>query len=140
MMPKKEEGVVFFKVDFEKAYDSVSWQFLDLMMEKMGFNDKWRSWIRECLSSAAVSVLINGCPTEEFSISRGLRQGDPLSPFLFLIAAEGLNMIFKEACELGLYEGYKVGGLNLSHLQFVDDTLIFGEKCAKNIWAIKAIL
>lgn len=109
---------MFFKVDFEKAYDSVSWRFLDLMTGKMGFNDKWRNWIWECLSSTAVSVLLNGCSVEEFPIGRGLCQGDPLSPLLFLIAAEGLNMMFKEASELGLYEGYKVRGLKLSHLQF----------------------
>lgn len=97
---KRRKGVVFSKVDFEKAYDSVSWSFLDHMMGKMGFNDIWRKWIRGCLSSAAVSVLINGSPTKEFSVGHGLRQGDPLSPFLFLIAVEGLNMVFKKACEL----------------------------------------
>lgn len=109
----KKEGV-FFKVDFEKAYDSVSWDFLDYMMMKMGFNGVWRN--RECISIASVSVLVNGSPTEEFSIGRGLREGDPLSPFLFLIVAEGLNGMFNEAASLGFFEGYKAGELSISHL------------------------
>lgn len=137
---RTKNGVAFFKVDFEKAYDSMCWSFLDFMMGKMGFNERWRSWIREYISTASISVLVNGSPTEEFRVGRGLRQGDPLSLFLFLIVAEGLNMMFKEATSLGLYVGYKVDGVQVSHLQFADDTLIIGGKNAKNIWAIKAIL
>lgn len=72
-------------------------------------------------------------------MGRGLREGDPLSPFLFLIVVEGLNLIFKEACSLGLSEGYKAGGVSLPHLQFAD-TLITGDKCSQNIWSIKALL
>lgn len=85
-------------------------------------------------------MLVNGSPTEEFCVGRGLRQGDPLSPFLFLIAAEGLNVLFKEVSGLGLFEGYAVGELTISHLQFADDTLIIGKKCSQNIWSIKAVL
>lgn len=82
------------------------------MLGKMGFNDKWRKWIQECLSTAVVSILVYASPTEEFPVGHGLRQGDPLSPFLLLLVAEGLNMLFKEASQLGFYEGYKVGGCN----------------------------
>lgn len=78
--------------------------------------------------------------TGEFGVGRGLRQGDPLSPFLFLIVAKGLNILFKEAICLGLYEGYKVGDLAISHLQFADDTLIIGRKNSQNIFAIKAVM
>lgn len=137
---KKEKEVVFFKVDFEKAYDSVNWKFLDFMLCAMRFSTTWRNWVRECISSAKVSMLVNGSPTEEFCVGRGLRQGDPLSPFLFLIAAEGLNVLFKEVSGLGLFEGYVVGELTISHLQFADDTLIIGKKCSQNIWLIKAVL
>lgn len=76
----------------------MSWSFFDLMLGKMGFSDKWRKWMRECLSTAAVLVLVNGSPTHEFVVVHGLCQGDLLSPFLFLMVAEGLNMLFKEAC------------------------------------------
>jgi len=77
----------------------------------------------ECISTTTASVLVNGSPTDEFKFERGLRQGDPLSPFLFLIAAEGLNVMMKALEEAGLFSGYKVGANNhvsITHLQFVD--------------------
>lgn len=75
--------------------------------------------------------------TGEFGVGRGLRQGDPLSPFLFLIVAKGLNILFKEAICLGLYQGYKVGDLAISHLQFADDTLIIGRKILRIFLPLK---
>ena len=74
---KKE--LLMFKVDFEKAYDSVDLKCLDMVMIHMNFPTLWRKWINECIGTTKASVLVNGCPTEEFSIERGLRQGDPLS-------------------------------------------------------------
>jgi len=71
------------KVDFEKAYDSVRWEFLYDMLHRLGFYNRWIMWIQGCLKSATVFVLVNGCPTEEFKLSRGLRQGDPLATFVF---------------------------------------------------------
>nr|KYP63095.1 LINE-1 reverse transcriptase isogeny [Cajanus cajan] len=94
---QKKKKCLMFKVDFAKAYDSVNWNFLQHMMLTMGFPPKWCNWIAECLQTSRVSVLVNGSPTEEFSMSKGLRQGDPLTPFLFLIVAEGLNVLFKKA-------------------------------------------
>lgn len=77
----RKKEAVFFIVDFEKMYDSVSWEFLDFMMRQMGFSDTWRKWVKECLSMPTVSVLVNGSPTDEFKVGRGLCQGDPLPPF-----------------------------------------------------------
>jgi len=85
------------KLDFEKAYDSVSWEFLFYMMGRIGFCGKWVQWIRACLESTTVSVLVNGSPTKEFKPIRGLRQGDPMAPFLFLIVAQGLSGLVKQA-------------------------------------------
>ena len=88
---------VCFEVDFEKAYDSVRWSFLYDMLGRMGFHDKWIQWIKGCLVLSFVSVLVNGSPTEEFRPTRGLRQGDPLAPFLFLVVAEGLSGLVRQA-------------------------------------------
>jgi hypothetical protein len=134
--------LVLFKVDFEKAFDSVRWDFLLATMEKMRFSKKWRGWIRECLVSSRIFVLVNGSPTEEFSPSRGLRQGDPLSPFLFLIVAEGFNALIKQAKEEHLFTGIPIGSerIVVSHLQFADDTLLFCQNSDSNIWAIKSML
>lgn len=66
-------------------------------MEQMAFSDNWRKWIHGCLLSSKESILVNGTPTEEFSITKGVRQGDPLSSFLFIIAMEGLSTTVKSA-------------------------------------------
>ncbi|XP_071703931.1 uncharacterized protein [Rutidosis leptorrhynchoides] len=98
-----------FKVDFEKAFDSLNWDFLLEVMKCMGFESRWIKWINACINSTTVSVLINGSPTKEFNLERGIRQGDPLSPFLFILAAEGLNIMVKAAVAKGMYRGVEVG-------------------------------
>ncbi|GKV12840.1 hypothetical protein SLEP1_g23934 [Rubroshorea leprosula] len=139
---KRKKSTFMFKIDFEKAYDKVSWSFLDYMMLRMGFCTTWRKWIRECLETSTVSILVNGSSTRQFSVSRGLRQGDPLSPFLFLIVAEGLNGLVSTAAQKGLLQGVEVGSRNLkiSHLQYADDTILFGSATEDNVWAMKGIL
>nr|GEX53544.1 RNA-directed DNA polymerase, eukaryota [Tanacetum cinerariifolium] len=81
----RKEQLLMFKVDFQKAFDSVRWDHLDDILGKFGFGIKWRGWICGCLQSSKDSVLVNGSPTDEFSFHRGARQGDPLSPFLFIL-------------------------------------------------------
>jgi hypothetical protein len=138
---KKE--LLLFKVDFEKAYDSIDWSFLDEVMYKMRFPVLWQKWIKECIGTATASVLVNGSPTDEFPLKRGLRQGDPLSPFLFLLAAEGFNILMKSMFENFFFHGYKVGSANptvVSHLKFADDTLIIAEKSWANVRAMRAVL
>ncbi|KAK3219853.1 hypothetical protein Dsin_013823 [Dipteronia sinensis] len=72
------EGGLLVKLDFEKAYDSVDHDFLDHMMEDMGFGERWRKWMRDCISTPALSVLVNGSHTSQIGMERGLRQGGPL--------------------------------------------------------------
>ncbi|XP_071689048.1 uncharacterized protein [Rutidosis leptorrhynchoides] len=108
----------------------------------MGFGSKWRSWIALCLKTAYISVLVNGSHTKEFKLGRGVRQGDPLSPFLFIIAAEGLNWLIKSALSNNAYSGVKVGNDNipLTHLQYADDTLFFGTWSLDNIENLMKLL
>ncbi|MCH99250.1 RNA-directed DNA polymerase (Reverse transcriptase), partial [Trifolium medium] len=133
---------LIFKVDFEKAYDSVDWGFLEYMLFRVGFCDKWIGWMRECVFGGNFSVLVNGCPTEEININRGLKQGDPLAPFLFLLVVEGFGGAMRKAVDIGVFKGFPIrgGGLSISHLQYADDTLCIGEASVENLWAIKAIL
>jgi hypothetical protein len=122
---KLKKECLIFKVDFEKAYDSVDWGFLDYMLRRFGFGDKWCVWTKTCVCSGNMSVLVNGSPTEEISIQRGLKQGDPLAPFLFLIVAEGLGGLMRMAVDRARFKPFSVGrdGFPVSILQYADDTL-----------------
>ena len=138
----KKKSCVFFKVDYEKAYDSISWEFLYYMLGRLGFCAQWIRWIKCCLESASVFVLVNGSPTGEFTPQRGLRQGNPLAPFLFLIAAEGLVGVSRMVEEKNLIDSLEVGRgkVKVSMLQYADDTLFLCEANTKSVFNIKAIL
>ena len=139
---KKGRSGLCLKVDFEKAYDSVRWEFLYDMLHRMGFHNLWITWIRGCMEFASISVLVNGSPSKEFKPSRGLRQGDPLAPFLFLVAAEGLAGIVRQALKVNMLSGLKIGSkeLEICILQFADDTLFLCEDSYSNVLTLKAIL
>ncbi|XP_075092306.1 uncharacterized protein LOC107821421 [Nicotiana tabacum] len=127
---KKKEPGILCKLDIEKAYDHVNWSFLLRMLEQMGFGQKWIRWMKFCISTVKFSILINGSPKGYFHSHRGLRQGDPLSPFLFIIAMEGLNNMIKTAKVSGWVKGFEVNrsganNLEITHLQYADDTLVF---------------
>ncbi|PNY01074.1 cysteine-rich receptor-like protein kinase, partial [Trifolium pratense] len=140
---RSKKELMMFKVDFEKAYDSVDWGYLNDVTGRMSFPTLWRKWIRECVCTATTSVLVYGSPTDEFPLRRELRQGGPLSPFLFLLAAEGLNVLMEAMVTRNLFTGYSIGeqGLtSVSYLQFADDTLLPGVKSSANVWALRAVL
>lgn len=105
---RRKQKCLILKVDYEKAYDSVSWKYLEYMHMRMGFCDKWRRWTKACVSSSSISVLVNGSPAEEFAVQRGLKQGDPLAPFLILIIAEGLAGLVRNGVEEDSLSGIKV--------------------------------
>jgi hypothetical protein len=98
------------------------------MLRRCGFGERWCSWIAHCVSSVRFSVLVNGIPSGFISSSRGLRQGDPLSPLLFVIVMEALSKLFSITIQRGFLSGVGFGSngvINISHLLFADDTLVF---------------
>ena len=85
----RSKSTFVLKVDFEKAFDNLNWSFLFDILHQIGFGSVWIGWLKGVLTSARVSVLVNGAPTNQFNLEKGVRQGDPLSPFQFIIAIEG---------------------------------------------------
>ena len=137
----KQKQSMLFKVDFAKAYDSVRWDFLTDVLIAFGFGSKWCSWIRGTLESAMASVLINGSPTSEFQSHCGLKQGDPLAPYHFILIMESLHLSLARAIEAGIFKGIDIdASLNMSHLFYADDAVFIGEWSTANISGITQIL
>ncbi|GJZ19911.1 RNA-directed DNA polymerase, eukaryota [Tanacetum coccineum] len=137
----KNQQAMFFKVDFAKAYDSIRWDYLDDVLNAFGFGSRWRSWIQGSLNSGKASVLVNGSPTSEFQFHRGLKQGDPLAPFLFILIMESLHLSFNRAVEAGIFTGLRIDdALTISHLFYADDAIFIGEWSKENLKGILNIL
>ncbi|TYK31266.1 hypothetical protein E5676_scaffold455G005560 [Cucumis melo var. makuwa] len=115
------------KLDLEKAFDRVDWNFLENTLSLKKFNPKWISWIMGCLKNPKFSIFVNGKPRGRITASRGIRQGDPFSPFLFLLVSEVLGEIINKLHSNGQFEGFLVGKdmIHLPLLQFSNDTLLF---------------
>nr|GFC43292.1 RNA-directed DNA polymerase, eukaryota, reverse transcriptase zinc-binding domain protein [Tanacetum cinerariifolium] len=107
---RKNKKAMFFKVDFAKAYDSVRWDYLIDVLEAFGFGLTWCKWIRGTFCFAKASVLVNGSPSNEFQFHRGLKQGDPLSPYLFILVMDSLHLSFSRAVEEGMFKGICLNG------------------------------
>lgn len=119
---------MLLKVDFEKAFDNVNWNFMKYVLKRLGFGEKWLKWIDSCVCNASLSVLVNGSPTHDFPIGKDLRQGDPFSLFLFTLVTEGLAKIVKQVVSIGAFKGFNLNeNLGFELLQFEDDTLILCE-------------
>jgi hypothetical protein len=120
-------GFIGIKLDMSKAYNRVQWCFLDAVMRRMGFVERWVQLIMECVRSISYAVLINGKEVGGIQPTRGLQQGDPLFSYLFLFCAEALSSLPKQA-ELNVsVNGVPTSkhGPRISHLFFADDSLLF---------------
>ena len=120
-------GFMALKLDMSKAYDRVEWLFLKKILLRMGFQESWVALIMECITTLSYSILVNGEPKGLIKPSRGLRQGDPLSPYLFLFYVEGLNAIIRGAALKGEIQSFSLckRGPKITHLFFADDCLLF---------------
>ena len=115
------------KLDISKAYDWIEWSFLEELMRKMVFNEIWINLIMLCVKTVTYSILTNGEPRGLIHPTKGIRQGDPLSPFLFLLYTKGLNGLIKHVERNRDIHGFSLCRRNpkLTHLLFTDDNLLF---------------
>jgi hypothetical protein len=141
-LQKTKTPGMLLKLDLSKAFDKISWDYMRAMLLAFGFDQCWVTWIMNLTSSAFFSLLVNGVPSRPFSPSRGIRQGDPLSPFLFIIMAEGLSRSIHAAIESKLLTGLPLHGISppISHSQFVDDTLLMGSPTVREANSISDLL
>ncbi|KAJ0887886.1 putative RNA-directed DNA polymerase [Helianthus annuus] len=139
---KMGKELFMFKIDFEKAYDNVNWDFLLSVMRQMKFPEIWCRWIHGILSSARSSVLVNGSPTFEFACEKGIRQGDLLSPFLFIFVMEAFSGMVRKACDSGSFDGVRLpnDGPKISHFLYADDAKVMGEWSLFNFKALRRLL
>jgi len=121
-----DQDLIFLKLDFTKAYDTVSWDFLFSVMRKIGIHDSFTHIVRMLLLDASASILINGQISSSFAIQRGVCQGCPLSPYLFLLVGEAFNMDAKEDQRLGKMQGIQLPESEDRQLlsQYVDDNRV----------------
>ncbi|GAU37233.1 hypothetical protein TSUD_375350 [Trifolium subterraneum] len=129
---KGRRGELTLKIDISKAYDKVDWVFLRGVMTKMGFTNVWIRWVMMCVSSVNYLVWMNSNRVGPILPGRGLRQGDPLSPYLFILVTECLTALIHQAVGRGYLQGVKIcrGAPEVSHLLFADDCFLF---CRANV-------
>ena len=133
----RKTGYMAVKLDMSKAYDWVELVYLDNVMRKMGFREKWIGLIMVCIKMVTYSILVNGEPQGLIQPTKGIRQRDPLSPFLFLLCTEGLHELIQKSARMGELKGLSISrnGPQLTHLLFADDSLLFCratiEECRK---------
>ncbi|XP_019177748.1 PREDICTED: uncharacterized protein LOC109172953 [Ipomoea nil] len=130
------------KLDMAKAYDRMEWPFLRSMMLALGFDERWVDLIMLCVTSVSYSIQVGGTRSDQIMPTRGLRQGDPLSPYLFIICAEGLSLLLQQAQLRGNLHGCRVarGAPPISHLSFADDSLLFFRATAQEASVVKQFL
>ena len=130
------------KLDMSKAFDHVEWGFLEAVMEKLGFHERWISLIIHCITTITYSILINGKAYGCISPTRGLRKGDPLSPYLFILCMEYLGHLIDEKCTSKDWNPVKASrsGPALSHLFFADDLVFFAIADVDNCHTIMSVL
>ena len=129
------------KLDMTKAYDRVEWKYLEAVMLKLGFNQTWVNKIMKCVTTVSFLVLFNGEKLQEFKPTRGIRQGDPISPHLFLLCAEGLSCMLKAAEKNENIQCIQVSHTapKIDRLLFADDIILFFKATKNNAIVMQQI-
>ena len=141
-LKRGKEGYMAIKIDLEKAYDRFEWHFIQDILLLYKFPRQLVKLIMSCVSSSSISVLFNGGKLDPFLPSRGIRQGDPMSPYLFILCMEMLGYLITEKCEAKLWDPVKASrnGPAFSHLFFADDLVLFAKADLKNCCHVREAL
>jgi hypothetical protein len=133
---------MLIKLNLSKYFDRINWKCMCSLLEAFGFDSHWVAWIMRLTSSSFLSILVNGVPSHPFSPTIGIRQGDPLSPFLFFIMVEGLGCYLKASVVEGTLKGLSLHNIQPtpSHIQFVDETLLLKTPTSQEATMLNCIL
>ena len=139
---KTKLGLMAIILDLQKAYDRVSWDLIHTVLLHLGFNEVFSNWVVYCISSVTFKILVNGGKTDKFRPSRGLRQGDPLSPYLFILGQEILPRMLDHRLRQSNIKGIKTskGGRTITHVMYADDIVLFSKTTKKDVETISEIL
>ncbi|CAL5040144.1 unnamed protein product [Urochloa decumbens] len=137
---KRGAPTIALKLDFRKAFDSISWAALDRILDARGFGAPWRAWMSALLSSGRAAILLNGVPGPWIQCKRGLRQGDPLSPYLFIIVADLLHRMISDAAAPLPLRHPLVDDLDCPVIQYADDTLVLLRAEEPQVRRLKTVL
>ena len=139
---KTNPGLMAIKLDLQNAYDKVNWKFIQAVLLQFGFNDTFTNWIISCISSISFEVLVNGGKFERFMPSRGLRQGDPLSPYLFILGQEVLSRMLDHELRLKKISGIKtsISGPTITHVMYANDIVLFSKASGKDAASLNRVL
>lgn len=126
-----KEKYMVIKLDMSKAYDRIEWEFLQAVLLKLDFNQRWIELIMQCVKNVSYSILVNCQPQKDFKPLRGLRQGDLLSPYLFILCAKAFSSFLTIATNSGRISSVGIGRrlMRINHLFFANDSLLF---CKEN--------
>jgi hypothetical protein len=139
---KSKTELIILKLDFEKAFDKIEHKAMLQIMEYKGFDNIWLGWMRSIFASGRSYVILNGVPRKTFHCKRGVRQGDPLSPLLFVLATDFLQFLLNKAKDQGLMNLpiHLRHNTEFSILKYANDTLIIMEGCARQLFFLKSLL